>query len=106
MNLELPTDQDLAIARRVIKEIAQPGTQIRVAAMLFRQEAFDFVLDATVGSSYEYGYILPGAQPDNFKDAIVFHLDKPLDDGRRSYVSPDRRYLYIRDNFTGIYCPL
>lgn len=52
----------------------------------------DTLLESIAGSGYEFGYSIP---PD--KDGVQFYrLKEPLNDGRRSYVSPDRRHRYTK----------
>lgn len=54
------------------------------------------VLESIVGSAYEFWY-----WEDQMSGNVTFgRLEKPLDDGRRTFVSPDRRDFYRRD---GIY---
>lgn len=91
----------------------QPGQCLRVSAdtlktlevaLMENRYNFpmkDWVLENIIGSSYEFGYTeyLPTM------DVTYFRLPKPLQDGTRSYVSPDRRDKY-RKRFDGIYEPL
>ena len=51
----------------------------------------DRVLENIVGSSFEYRYRCSGYKG----DATFERLDGRVADGYRSYVSPDRRHLYI-----------
>lgn len=54
---------------------------------------YDNILESIAGSAYEFGYeINPVTRAVTF-----FRLEKPLDDGRLSYVSPDRRHFYTFD---------
>ena len=90
-----------------LKEIARlyktlrPGDEIRVSAIRLDEASINYVLDGTIGSAFEYGFIAPFTTRD---DAwILFRLKSPLiDSTSRTYVSPDRRHLYTKD-FHGIY---
>lgn len=53
------------------------------------QTTADLVLENIVGSAYEYGYFEPPDLPG--RDITFYRLERPLKDGRRTYVSPDRR---------------
>lgn len=50
----------------------------------------DWVLEKIVGSAYEFGYYWELTSG----DTIFYRLRQPLTDGRRTYVSPDRRHYY------------
>lgn len=52
------------------------------------------VLENVIGSSYEFQIV---ESPDS-RNVEIHRLSCPLDDGRRTYVSPDRRHHY---NFDG-----
>lgn len=53
----------------------------------------DWVLEQIVGSAYEFGYhVNPSTRRVTFR-----REKKPLEDGRRTYVSPDRRHLFVQD---------
>lgn len=55
----------------------------------------DWVLENIMGSTYEYGYTLcPNGDVSFWREAV------PLNDGRRTYVSPDRKQHFI---YTGRY---
>jgi hypothetical protein len=58
----------------------------------------DYVLEHIVGSSYEFGY----TEDPMTGDVTYFRLKEPLNDGRLSYVSPDRRHLF-RKSIDGTY---
>ena len=61
----------------------------------------DWILEHIVGASFEFGYHEDLATG----DINYFRLPQPLTDGRRSYVSPDRRDRF-RKRFDGIYEPI
>lgn len=94
--------------RVVVDEVKklQPGQRIDVSANIFgRPQGLalwlqhmtefndaDRVLENIVGSGYEYWY-----RRNDSRDSITFgRLDQPYTDGRRSYVSPDRRDRYAK----------
>lgn len=101
---DIPNDNAIRLCRDVLSKL-KPGEKIKVAGILIDQASLDFVLDGIAGSAYEYGYLKPWTRPDLFKDWLLFRLEKPLNDGRRTYVSPDRRHLFDLDTFAGIYSP-
>ncbi len=91
----------------------QPGQQINVSLGIMRdleprgffaalrdESAADRILENIVGSSYEFWY----EENPMTGDTTFGRLKKPLDDGRRSYVSPDRRHHYKREG--RLWCPV
>lgn len=98
--------------RDIAKQLQEmrPGQCLRLSASVLKDlshgmfenpygfDKRDFVLEHIVGSSYEYGW----REDHGTGDTIYFRLKKPLSNGERSYVSPDRRDRYER-GFDGIY---
>lgn len=91
------TDHVRAAVRRL-----KPGEQLRVTYSVLRDcepptwlahivgTAADQILSGIIGSAYELWY-----QEDPLDRVFTFgRLDRPLEDGRRTYVAPDRRHLY------------
>lgn len=84
----------------------EPGQQIEVSrhvmgrakprgfmAWLREESSADRILENIVGSSYEFWY-----EENPMTGNTTFgRLNTPLEDGRRSYVSPDRRRHYTRE---------
>lgn len=85
------------------QEFCFPAYCFRLVEYGFRENIYrfdprDWILEGIVGSAYEYGY-----REDLFNgDTIYFRLAEPLTDGRRTYVSPDRRDRFDKD-FRGFY---
>lgn len=91
----------------------KPGEQLDVSENAVQSPLYPFdnflgmspwdrVLENVIGSGYEYSYErIPERHIVRFK-----RLDKPLTNGRRTYVSPDRRHLYRQLPFTGIWEPI
>lgn len=88
---------------RDLQEMCKPGHEIRVSRHIMQDlaggmfadfmgifPAADRILGHIIGSSYEYGYRV---DPES-RDTIFYRLEKPLEDGRRSFVSPDRMHLF------------
>lgn len=50
------------------------------------------IMEAIIGSAYEFRFWADYAA----KTVVFERLQRPLDDGRRSYVSPDRADLFAR----------
>lgn len=65
-------------------------------------DVVDRAFQKIVGASYEYFYF---HNPDTRNIAII-RLREPLTDGRRSWVSPDRRHLFTFDPSTCTYSPI
>ena len=93
-----------------IKRDCKPGMEFRVSARVMRDlqklsvsdfTVADIILEQIIGSAYEYGYQIDV----DTGDTIFFHLSQPLNDGRRSYVSPDRYNFFNYDSDTGIFSP-
>lgn len=103
---DAPIPERVAYIRRLYDSL-QPGQEVKVAAMMIDPASLDFYLSG-ICSGYTHGYRAPGARPDDFKNWVLFRMEKSLESdpkGRRSYVHPDRRHLYNYEMFTGIYTP-
>lgn len=85
--------------------MCKPGQEVRVSRHIIQDmsggmfadfmgvfPAADRILGYIIGSSYEYGYRV---DPES-GDIIFYRLEKPLEDGRRSFVDPDRRHLFTK----------
>lgn len=82
----------------------QPGQEIRVSDLLLKEihgmnyngaifSPADIVLGGIIGSAYEFGYREDYAT----RSIVFFRLEKPLTDGRQTFVDPDRRDWYAYD---------
>lgn len=97
--------QFVSLATKVLLRL-KPGERFCIEQNCIDQTALDHVLSGKVGSAYEHGYTLP--RPD-FPYWEIFRLKTSLENdplNRRTYVDPDRRWLYSYDNSTGIYTPM
>ena len=85
----LQPGQQINIDRGVMRDLEPRG----FFAALRNENAADRILENIVGSSYEFWY-----EENPMTGNTTFgRLKTPLDDGRRSYVSPDRRHHYQRE---------
>ena len=89
----------------------KPGQQVEIdrellrspkglASYLIQESAADSVLEGILGSSYEFWY----EENPSIGHTTFGRLKQPLEDGRRSYVSPDRRRHYRKEG--RFYCPV
>lgn len=88
--LSLPKGGRISFSRCEIRQHVEPPAGYTPA---------DWILENIVGSAWEF----IDRVEDKSGDVIFDRLENQLpDDGSRTYVSPDRRYLYDRD-IRGIY---
>ena len=98
----------------ILKQVTalRPGQRVSVSASLLRDieplhhngyswTPPDRVLENITGASYEFRYTRELQQRG---DVTFERLDWPLRHGDRSYVSPDRRHLYV--DIGGLWVPI
>ena len=85
----------------VVKQIAnlKPGEQITFDFHFLRNQFYfdpiDTIMNRIVGSAYTIAI-----KVDDFKRQVTFYrLNYDLEDDLRTYVSPDRRDLFIQDGY-------
>ena len=86
---QLQPGQRIEVSGHVLRDMEPRG----VFAIFRTETAADSVLENIVGSSYEFWY-----EENPMTGNTTFgRLKTPLSDGRRTYVSPDRRHHYQRE---------
>ena len=81
--------QELRVTQRELQRI---GESSLLGPLIGEGNTADRVLENIIGSSYEYGY----REDLLTRDVVFYRLNRPLEDGRRTYVSPDRREYFER----------
>lgn len=102
MNLTPPDPTRQALIKSLYSRL-NPGSELRVAAILLDQINLDYYLSGHTGSACSLGYRIPGARPDDFKNWVLFKLEPNENANFRTFVDTDRRYLYNYESFTGLY---
>lgn len=96
----MTTTREIALE---LQRMCKPGQEVRISRGIMREmscgifedfmgifPAADRILGHIIGASYEWGYKIDHESG----DTIFFRLEKPLEDGRRTCVAPDRRHLF------------
>lgn len=78
---------------------------VRVSRFILDEASIVTALDGITGAAYRYGYRFPGARPGDEDAWVLFRRYTPLENGTRTFVSPDRRDRFQYDTFSGLYCP-
>lgn len=85
----IPKGAYFTITRRELTLALDPGYSSSTSK--YRDfHAADWILENIMGSAYEYGYTLcPNGDVSFWREAV------PLNDGRRTYVSPDQKKHFL-----------
>lgn len=85
----LKPGQQIKVSCNVIRDCEPPSSFARIS----QETEPDRILESITGSAYEFWY-----EEDPIDGNFLFgRLNKPLTDGRRTYVSPDRRHYFRKD---------
>lgn len=92
----LEPGQQIKVSRHLLRDCEPPAA----FAWITKETAADRILENIVGSAYEFWY-----EEDPMDGNMLFgRLKEPLTDGRRTYVSPDRRHDYRKE--WRFWCPV
>ena len=76
----------------VTRHIMQEMSGCIISDFMGEFSAADRILGHIIGSSYEWSYRVDPASG----NTIFSRMEKPLEDGRRTFVDPDRRHLFTK----------